>query len=439
MLKKVAQVFILLAVFWCQAQEGFVINSKKNKIKIPFQQINNLIFIPVTVNDIPLLFLLDSGVVETVLFSLEETEQIELYNVETISLKGLGSEEAINAYKSKGNKLIIADEIADLQHEILIVLEEDINFSNMVGIPVNGIIGYQFFKDNIIEIDYENKVLYVFKEAEKIPKNRFKNFVKIPISIEGKKPYLFGDVLFSKNWNQVKLLLDTGNSDAIWLFDIKPTVIPDPKIDDFLGVGFSGTITGLRARLPQFKINNFGFENPLIAFPDAASTKNVKMAANRGGSIGAEILRRFTAVFDYKGGYLYLKMNSGYSDLFVFNRSGLEVHLKEKQWQPEEVYNNKAVKKDINFDTESPVYNLKFKMVEKPIYSISNVRQDSPAALAGLEKNDVLITINNRAASSYSLQSINNLLKANEGKKVKMEVERNGQIIATEFVLKKIL
>ncbi len=439
MLKKVAQVFILLAVFWCQAQEGFVINSKKNKIKIPFQQINNLIFIPVTVNDIPLLFLLDSGVVETVLFSLEETEQIELYNVETISLKGLGSEEAINAYKSKGNKLIIADEIADLQHEILIVLEEDINFSNMVGFPVNGIIGYHFFKDNIIEIDYENKVLYVFKEAEKIPKNRFKNFVKIPISIEGKKPYLFGDVLFSKNWNQVKLLLDTGNSDAIWLFDIKPALIPDPKIDDFLGVGFSGTITGLRARLPQFKINNFGFENPLIAFPDAASTKNVKMAANRGGSIGAEILRRFTAVFDYNGGYLYLKMNSGYSDLFVFNRSGLEVHLKEKQWQPEEVYNNKAVKKDINFDTESPVYNLKFKMVEKPIYSISNVRQDSPAALAGLEKNDILVTINNRAASSYSLQSINNLLKANEGKKVKMEVERNGQIIATEFVLKKIL
>jgi len=125
--------------------------------------------------------------------------------------------------------------------------------------------------------------------------------------------------------------------------------------------------------------------------------------------------------------------------LFVFNRSGLEVHLKEKQWQPEEVYNNKAVKKDINFDTESPVYNLKFKMVEKPIYSISNVRQDSPAALAGLEKNDILVTINNRAASSYSLQSINNLLKANEGKKVKMEVERNGQIIATEFVLKKIL
>jgi hypothetical protein len=49
-----------------------------NKVKIPFQLINNLVFIPINVNGVELTFLLDSGVKETILFSLEEKMKLAL-------------------------------------------------------------------------------------------------------------------------------------------------------------------------------------------------------------------------------------------------------------------------------------------------------------------------------------------------------------------------
>jgi hypothetical protein len=52
--------------------------KKFNKVKIPFQLINNLVFIPINVNGVELTFLLDSGVKETILFSLEEKMKLAL-------------------------------------------------------------------------------------------------------------------------------------------------------------------------------------------------------------------------------------------------------------------------------------------------------------------------------------------------------------------------
>ncbi len=437
-MRKRALYFIFLcSFFWIHAQEGFHITTPKKRVTIPFQQINNLIFIPVTVNGVPLLFLLDSGVVDTILFSLDDTEQVELHQVETLSLVGLGSKSAISALKSKGNKLVIADRMVDANHDILVVLEEAINFSNFVGIPVNGILGYHFFKNHCIEIDYENKRLFV-TESFAVPKKKFRNFEVLPIRLEGKKPYAHGQVKLAEKEQVVKLLVDTGNSDAIWLFGVPDQSIPQPKINDFLGVGFSGAIYGSRARLPQFQLQHFKFENPLVAFPDTTSLRNVTMVADRAGSIGAEILRRFTVVFDYQANRMYLKKNTGYPDVFVFNKSGLEIQLKEKQWVPETIYDTKTIQYT-SYSTQEPMSNIKFKMAQKPIYSISNVRANSAGSQAGLLKDDVLLTINNRSASSFTLQRINNLFKGPDGKKIKIKVDRNGQILTRAVVLKSVL
>ncbi len=63
---------LFLSIFM-YAQNSFeLINAKK--AVIPFKFINNLIFIPVTVNGAELTLLLDTGVAETILFSLENKE-----------------------------------------------------------------------------------------------------------------------------------------------------------------------------------------------------------------------------------------------------------------------------------------------------------------------------------------------------------------------------
>ncbi len=64
------------------SQSGFHFEKTKKKVVIPFQLINNLIFIPINVNGETLTFLLDTGVEETVLFSLDEKEEVSLYQLE---------------------------------------------------------------------------------------------------------------------------------------------------------------------------------------------------------------------------------------------------------------------------------------------------------------------------------------------------------------------
>ncbi|MDG4652641.1 hypothetical protein [Chryseobacterium arthrosphaerae] len=64
---------LLLSIF-INAQNAFeLINTKK--AVIPFKFINNLIFIPININGAELTFLLDTGVSETILFSLEKGTQ----------------------------------------------------------------------------------------------------------------------------------------------------------------------------------------------------------------------------------------------------------------------------------------------------------------------------------------------------------------------------
>jgi hypothetical protein len=92
--------FIFIYALTISAQSDFRF-KEVNKVKIPFQLINNLVFIPINVNGVELTFLLDSGVKETILFSLEEKNEISLKNIEK-SLSGLGSEDAIEGLKSAG-------------------------------------------------------------------------------------------------------------------------------------------------------------------------------------------------------------------------------------------------------------------------------------------------------------------------------------------------
>jgi hypothetical protein len=98
-----------------------------------------------------------------------------------------------------------------------------------------------------------------------------------------------------------KLLIDLGNSDAIWLFPtlIKNFVYNRPNIDDFLGRGFNGDIYGKRSRIHNFYLGDFKFEKPLTAMPDEFSIQHVNLVEARKGSVGGEIMRRFTVVFDY--------------------------------------------------------------------------------------------------------------------------------------------
>lgn len=426
------------------SQSNFQLANNKKRIVIPFKLINNLIFIPIKVNGETLTFLLDTGVEQTILFSLDDKQQVSLFHLEKINLKGLGSNNSVEAYKSSKNKMEV-DGYADVEHQIYLILDQEFNFSSLVGIPVNGIIGYHFFKSHPIEIDYERKKIIVYSIAnKKLSKKLMRNFKKDSIGIEENKPYYVSNVTTTDLSYPSKMLLDTGNSDAVWLFLNKPSQLqlPPKTIQDFLGRGFSGNVYGKRARIPSFSFGSKIFENGIGTFPDSTSIKSVNFVKDRNGSIGGEILSRFQIVFDYPNGKLYSKPNSKSNEPFNYNMSGIEVQHDGLEWV-KETYEDNQNKGQIfynGYTSDIRVQdNLKIKFELKPVFSIYNVRADSPAAQAGLKAKDKIIAINKQKAHTLSIEKINEILKSEEGKTIEIAIERSSKVYTFKFQLKKIL
>ena len=434
------KVFLLLFSSFINAQNSFEIFNDKKKVTIPFRQINNLTFINMKVNDVDLTFLLDTGVSETLLFSLENKE-VQFKNVEKIRFTGLGGSDYIEGIKSTHNKIFINKDFGDSNHEIYLILDEDFNFSSHVGIPVNGIIGYNFFKDHLIKLDFEKHLITVYNEKY-YPEKKFKSFEKLPITIEVKKPYIITEVQQTKSFFPAKMLLDLGNSDAMWLF---PNRIPNfnynrPNIDDFLGRGFNGDIYGKRSRMHAVKLGENTLNLPIVSMANPESVQSLNFVKDRIGSIGADILKRFIIAFDYKNQFFYLKKTPAVKNPFKFNMSGLDIKHDGMRWENDLVKidlpknNKETTTNEINVYSEAS--NFQYKFVLKPEYSVAGVRENSPGFIADIRKGDKLIEINGKSTADMSLQQINEIFMSEENKTIKIRVIRNSVTLEKAILLK---
>lgn len=425
---------ILFLSIFMNAQNNFEIKNG-NKVVIPFKLINNLIFIPININGAELTFMLDSGVTENTIFSLEDKE-IKLSAMEKMKFSGLGGNRSIEGFKSDLNVGKIGKNFVNDSLMVYIIQDEEFNISSHIGIPVNGFIGYHFFKDYPIIIDYSSKKITVYKDRALFEK-KIKKFDEFPISIEKNKPYISADVEMTSDKKASKMLIDIGNSDAIWLF---PTLIKDfvynrPNIDDFLGRGFNGDIYGKRSRIHQLNLGKFKFEKPLTAMPDEFSIQHLNLAKDRKGSVGGEIMRRFTVAFDYPNEKIYLRKNRNYDDPFHFNMSGLDFKQDGLQWEKDYLTFKTKNEKSTLSDIQTYNSNVYYKFVLKPIFSLAGVRKDSPSYKAGLKKDDTLITINGKKTSEMTLNKIMEMMKSEEGKTINITVNRKGQELKFSFNL----
>lgn len=438
---KLVIIFLFLFSLPTLGQEGFQFEKGINKVIIPFKLINNLIFIPLQVNGIELNFLLDSGVEETILFSMEEKKEVSFFNIEKITLRGLGSENSVEGLKSTNNTLEI-NGLKSANHMLYVVLDQSFNISSHIGIPVNGIIGYSFLKNNLIDINYRKKRITVYKKSDKFSRKLEKRYESLPISVERSKPYVNCDVTIDSVKVPLKLLIDIGNGDAVWLFenDSIGISIPPKNFYDYLGKGFSGDVEGKRAKIKDFSISKFRFRSPVVAFPDAGSIRSVKMVQDRAGSVGAEILKRFNIVFDYPNAVMYLRKNLNFKDPFHYNKSGIEIQHNGLQWVKETVSLETPIA-GVSYDPSSDnvTNNFKYKFVLKPIYEISNVRKGSTADISGLQKGDIIISINKKKTYKFTLQEMQSFLKPDEEKWMTFEVEREGQLLFIKFKLFDVL
>ncbi len=372
---------------------GFRFTQKGNSIKIPIKTYHNLILIPLRINNsMEMNFILDTGVKTTIFTEPLLADFLSFGKTRKIKVIGLGEGTAIEASVASNLKITLPGGIEGQGMSMVILPENTISFSSMFGEPVYGIIGYEMFKQFVIEIDYYNSYIRLHKPSKHKP---HKAATIIPIQIERTKPYIETTVVAQNGTEKTRLLIDTGASQAVSLWHGQVEV-PLKTIDAYLGQGLSGNIFGRLGRIKGFQIGEFYFEDVVAAYPEESSLKMVKNPGDWQGNLGAAILKRFSVTFDYPKSRILLRKNANYKKPFTYNISGIELIA------------------------QGPNYKQ---------YLIEHVRENSPAAKAGIMKGDILLFINNFTTLDSNIGEVYSRLNRKPGKKVCLKIFREGETL----------
>ena len=325
------------------------------------------------------------------------------------------------------------------------ILKDQFELSGKMGTTIHGIIGYSLLKDVIAKIDYKTKKIILYN-PKTFQYKKCKKCEEFPLEFYRNKPYVDAAVQLDTLGNEmtsVKMLLDTGGSDALWLFEESHEKIKTPlrHYNDILGEGLSGTIYGNRARIPKMTLGSFEVLRPTVSFLDSISTLQARKFETRNGSIGSNILKRFKLWIDYPNKNLMLRKCAALSGGFEYNMSGLDIVYNGeelvKEIDPEKVINysgpNNGFENNNNTITFSASYRFKF----KPSYRISKVLQNSPAALVGILPDDILLKINGNSVHDLSIGQLIKKLQTKDGKKINLTIRRGVDILKFQFKLKK--
>ena len=438
--KVLVLVILLLVLTSSFAQDKFRFIQDQESHTLSFKLINNLIVLPIEVNGSELNFLLDTGVSNSIMFNLSIEDSLKLRNTERIRLRGLGEGGYINAIRSSNNYFKIG-KVVNGNHMIYLIPGKEFELSSHMGININGIIGGDLFRDFIVDINYTLKRIK-FNKPESYVYKRCRKCQTFDLEFYKEKPYIKIAVQ-SKNDEQleVKLLIDSGGGDAVWLFDKSSDKIsiPEKSFDDYLGKGLSGNIYGKRGKIGKILIGEYFFSNVNVAYPNLSSIEKAYQHTERNGSLASEILKRFRIVIDYRHKKItFVKRSKYYNDPFLYNMSGIELAYSGNMLIRER---DRSKPEGVLVQSETTTIELVYRYVYafKQSFHIVQIRKDSPAYKAGLLKDDIILQLNGRPVYDYKMEDIVHTFSTKPGKRIKLLVDRGGKILTYSFRLENVL
>lgn len=413
----------------------------KKKDKISFRLVNNLPIVDVQINGTMLSFILDTGVKSTILFSLEAADSLQLRNTSPVQLQGLGPGGTVDALKSLNNTVKVGN-AQDRDHALYIIFDSALNFSPRMGIPIHGILGNEFFQNFIVKINYSSQNITIY-DPKSYALKPCRKCEDLPLNFVGSKPYISIEVVSEDTIEEVKMLVDSGSSDVIWLFDEYDFIAETPQnyFKDFLGLGLSGNIFGKRARIPELRVGHYVLKNVNTSFPEEDAILKARYYQERDGSLGGGFLSRFTVTFDYGNEMVRFKKNHRFNDPFNYNMSGLTLEhqgMELVKMERQANVNSNPAKGDDSFARNSVSVITEVELSLVPKYVVADVRAGSPAALAGIKKDDEIININGKPSYHYKLSQLIEMFTSEQGKRIIIEYRRGPVINKVKFFLQNV-
>jgi len=395
-----------MPVAFCKAQVlGFSLPPGKTKVQFPIEIYNNLVVVPMILNNqLPLKFILDTGVRTSILTEKAYSDILNLQYSRKYTIAGPGGEKLVDAYVTNNVSLDMPG-VQGRGHAMLVLDQDYLELRNYLGTDVHGIMGYELFSRFIIEVDYERKTLTLMLPERFREKKKFQ---WLPIHIEDTKPYLTVSLEMNDTTTlSAKLLIDSGASHGLFLeTSSNPKIrVPEKNVTSIIGRGLGGVIMGQIGKINSLNLGKYKISNVLTNFPDPNAymdTLKTSRSVFRNGSIGGEILSRFTVIYNFPGERVYFKKNSQYKKDFYYSLSGLTIRAKGARLK--------------NFE-------------------ITNIRANSTSQQADVQVGDRILSVNGISVSDLDLNSISGFLNSKPGRRITLQIERGGEKIKRQFRL----
>jgi len=268
---------------------GFRLPDSVSELTMRFQSINNLIILPVIINDtIHVNLLLDTGCRNLVLFGKKFQHLFITDPNRKVQFAGLGEGEPVYGKLSLTNKVSIG---AVLGENIPVVIVPEKNLFRHYR-QIHGVIGYDIFTKFEIELNPRTQEI-TFRPA--FSAHLSPDFILVPIRIEDSRPILNSTLMLGKQLHQCELMIDTGSSLGLLLKTTNISQYASSETRD-LGKGLNGIIRGFDAVAEHLQLDGYAM-SLLPAGIIASPWHNY-------ASIGMEVLKDYSIILNYCKTYI---------------------------------------------------------------------------------------------------------------------------------------
>jgi len=367
----------------------FHFTNGKNAENIPFEFIENNIFLKVKIMDDERLWLLDSGASMSV---------IDKQYADSLGIKSSGN---VKGFGFGANFDLQFTTIPSFGIKGVTFQKQTIfSFSNLADKfhePVcYGILGYDFLSRFVIFIDYADQKLSIYDPTHftysgngKMIDAPLKNGTfTVPMTVEQR---------YSGRWS-----LDLGSFNTSFNYPYASrNNFPARNGVDRISRGMGGEYMEKTIQFQSLTIGGYAISKPLICVP-YKETSGVSLNGELIGNIGNSTLRHFRVTLDYENQCIFLEPGKHFHKQFSKDKSGLLIGRTESG-QPKIVF----------------------------------VSSGSPADRAGFMEGDVILSINNKKLHPDSMTvPIIRLLRKKAGTRHDFAIMREGKTKTIQLTLK---
>ncbi len=377
--------------------------NAKSVITIPFELVTRHIVVQVKINNSrPLSFVLDTGDRVGIVDS-DVAKELGLKLQGQVRVGGAGSETLAGSMVAGATWTLAGLQGFSQPVRLAIPLRR---MATRFGHDFDGIIGAEFIKQFVIEIDYPARVV---KLHDKNSFNYNGPGDSVAIQLDGQRhPILDAEVTpVGGQPIKGKFVLDIGSGGPLALTTpfVNENRLLDSKLKTIRAIGLGGAGGQSNARIgrtAELKIGKFKLTNPLTIFSEDKA--GAFASAELAGNIGQVIASRFKLFLDYEHNRIIFEPAANFSEPFDRAHSGMALAAEGKDYTT---------------------------------FRITEVLEDSPASEVGLQKDDLLVKVNDKSAAELTITKLGEMFE--RPTPYKMTIKRGDQTLQVTLTPRKLV